>query len=96
MRNKLLISIISISCLFVSCKKQEGEISNQNSIQIGSNFESILNSDKNSTNKVENLKNEVVDNSLNKFSDGFRYNTKSKKVKKRRKKLLSGITPLTD
>ena len=96
MKSKLLILIISLSCLFVSCKKQEDELSNRENMQIFSDLESTLDYDKKLNNKVENIKKLGVNTSKIELPEESKSTTKQKKVKKIRKKLLSGITPISD
>jgi len=93
LKSKLLILIISLSCLFVSCKKQEDELSNRENMQIFSDLESTLDYDKNLNNKVENIKKLGVNISGIELPEGSKSTKKAKKIKK---KLLSGITPLSD
>ena len=93
MKSKLLILIISLSCLFVSCKKQEDELSNRENMQKFSDLESTLDYDKNLNNKVENIKKLGVNISGIELPEGSKSTKKAKKIKK---KLLSGITPLSD
>ena len=96
MKSKFLILIISLSCLFVSCKKQDEVKSSRENMQIFSDLESISDYDKNLNNKVENIKKLGVNISDIESPDRSKSITKPKKVKKRRIKLLSGITPISD
>jgi len=96
LKNKVLILVISLSWLFVSCKREKGNISNRENTQIDSELESKFDYGKNSNNKDENLKNPNTENIVIELFKESKSIKKSNKIKKRRKKLLTGITPLSD
>ena len=96
MKNKILIFVIGSFCINVSCKKDDENISKKENFQIDHKLESIANYDEKIINKGENLNKAGADNSKIKLPDGSKSIEKSEKVKKTRKKLLLGITPLSD
>ena len=68
-------------------------MTNRENMQIFSDLESTLDYDKNLNNKVENIKKLGVNISGIELPEGSKSTKKAKKIKK---KLLSGITPLSD
>ena len=96
MNNKILIFFIIFSSLFVSCKKKEEDIYNREYIQIGPELESFKYHEKIFKDKEENQKKEVGDKNIDELSYRPQPIVKSKKENKKRKRLLSGITPLSE
>ena len=92
----LLISFIIFTYHLLSCKKEEDNLLNQNSIQKNTISKSIEFQKNNSNNKKINSVIIEYSNELNKGKSDSISNRESNKEKKKRKTLLPGITPLSN